>query len=137
MAYLKEIREKILVEGVHIQTVIFEMKAHFLYYFTACENVHNPIVSPISSTVQEASIYSEDEVASPTVMSEHQTNIYMNERVSQEFRTFQEAVNSSWTLTDFLGWYQGKKSSFSCSRILIFCLHRPKMRGTFLLLVCL
>ena len=69
MADLKEIRELHRVEGVHSKTVIFEMKAQFLDYVAACENVHNPIVAPISSTVQEVSIYSEDEGASPAVIS--------------------------------------------------------------------
>ena len=66
---LKEIRELHGVEGVHSKTVIFEMKAHFLEYISACENIHNPIVAPISSTVQEVSIYPEDEGASPAVIS--------------------------------------------------------------------
>ena len=52
-ADLKEIRELHGVEVVHSKTVIFEIKAHFLDYFSDCENVHNPIVAPISSTVQE------------------------------------------------------------------------------------
>ena len=69
-ANLKEIRELHGVEGVHSKTVVFEMKAHFLDYVAACENVHNPIVAPISSTVQDASIYSENEGASRTFMSE-------------------------------------------------------------------
>ena len=67
---LKETRELHGVEGVHSKTVIFEIKAHFLYYVAACENAHNPIVAPIISTVQEVSIYSEDELESPAVMSE-------------------------------------------------------------------
>ena len=36
---LKEIRELRGVEGVHSKTVIFEMKANFLDYVAACENV--------------------------------------------------------------------------------------------------
>ena len=63
---------------MHIKTVIFVMKPHFLYYVVACENVHNLIVAPTSSTVQEVSIYSEDECESPAVMLEQQNNIYMN-----------------------------------------------------------
>ena len=57
---LKEIRELHGVEGVQSKTVIFEIKAQFLYYVSACDNVHNPIVAHISSTVKEASIYSKD-----------------------------------------------------------------------------
>ena len=82
------------------------MKAHFLYYVAACENVQNPIVAPISSTVQEVSIYPEDGVSITAVMSEQQTNIYMNDRISQEFRTFWAAVKASGTVTNVLGWYQ-------------------------------
>ena len=82
------------------------MKAHFLDYLSACENVNNPIVEPISSTVQEVSIYSENEGASPAVMSEHQTNMYINERVALEFRTFRAAVKASGEVTNVLGWYQ-------------------------------
>ena len=67
---------------MHIKTVIFEMKDNFLDYVFACDNVHNYIVVPISSTVQEASIYSEDEGASPAIMSERQTNMYINERLA-------------------------------------------------------
>ena len=51
-ANLKEIRELHGFEGVHINAVVFEMKAQFLDYVSACENVHNPIVAPISSTVK-------------------------------------------------------------------------------------
>ena len=57
---LKEIRELYGVEGVHINTLIFEIKAHFLDYFAACKNVQKPIFALISSTVQEVSIYSDD-----------------------------------------------------------------------------
>ena len=57
-ADLKKIRELNGVEGVHSNTVTFDMKAYFLDYVAACENVHNPIVAPISSTLQEISIYS-------------------------------------------------------------------------------
>ena len=32
------------------------MKAHFLDYVSACDNVHNPIIEQISSTLKEASI---------------------------------------------------------------------------------
>ena len=82
-AHLKEIRELHGVEGVHIKTVILEMKAHFLDYVSACENMHSPIFAPINSTLQEVSIYLEYEGASPSVISEQQTNMYMNERVAQ------------------------------------------------------
>ena len=81
-AYLKEIRELHGFEGVHSKTVIFEMKDQFLDYFSTCENVHNPIVVTISSTVQEVFIYSEDEGASTAVILDQQTNMYMNERVA-------------------------------------------------------
>ena len=49
---------------MHSNTVIFEMKDHFLYHVSACNNFYNPIVLLVSSTVQEASIYSDDEGAS-------------------------------------------------------------------------
>ena len=49
----KAIRELHGVEVVHSKTVIFEIKDHFLDYVSDCENVHNPIVARISSTVQE------------------------------------------------------------------------------------
>ena len=97
---------------MHSNTVIFEMKAHFLDYVATCENVHNPIVVPISSTVQEVSIYSEDKGAIPTVIPEQQTNMYMNERVAQEFRMFWAAVKASGTVTNVLGWYQEIKLQF-------------------------
>ena len=80
---LEKIRELHRVEGVHSKTVIFEMKYHFLDYVATCDNVHNHIVKLISSTLQEVSIYSEDEGASTAVMSEQQTSMYMNERVAQ------------------------------------------------------
>ena len=82
------------------------MKAHFLDYVATCNNVHNHIVAPIRSTVQEASIYSDDEGASQTFMSEQQTSMYMNERVAQEFWVFWTDVKASGTVTDVLGWYQ-------------------------------
>ena len=63
-ADLKEIRELKEVEGVHSSIVIFEMKTHFLYYVDACESVHSPIVAPKFSTVQEASVYSDNEGSS-------------------------------------------------------------------------
>ena len=49
---LKEIIELHRVEGVHSKTVILEMKDLVLDDIAACENVHNPIVAPISSTVK-------------------------------------------------------------------------------------
>ena len=52
------------------------------------------------------SIYSEYEGASPAVMPEQQTNMYINERVAQEFLKFWEAVKASVEVTDVLGWYQ-------------------------------
>ena len=67
-ADLKGIREIHGVEGVHSKTVIFEIKDHFLYYVADCENMYNPIIAPISSTLQEASIYSDDGGASRTFM---------------------------------------------------------------------
>ena len=82
------------------------MKGHFLDYLSACENVNNPIVAPISSTLQEVSIYSEDEGTSPAVMSYHHTNMYMNERVALEFQTCWAAVKASGAVTNVLGWYQ-------------------------------
>ena len=102
-ADLKEIRELHGFEGVHCKTVIFETKAHFLDYVAACENVRNPIFAPISSTVQEASIYSYDEGEIFNFMSQRQTNINMNERVAQQFRTFRAAVKASGTVTNVLG----------------------------------
>ena len=51
-ADLKGIREIHGVEGVHSKTFIFEMKANLLEYVTTCENVHNPIIAPIISTVK-------------------------------------------------------------------------------------
>ena len=45
-------------------------------------------------------------------MSERQTNIYMNDRVAQEFRTFGSAVKAGRTVTDILGWYQERKLHF-------------------------
>ena len=84
-ADLKEIKELHEVEGMHSNTMIFEMKDHFLDYVVACENVSNPIVAPIGSTVQEASIYSEKDGASRTFTSKRQTNMYMNERMAQDF----------------------------------------------------
>ena len=48
VADLKETGELHGVEGVHIKTVIFEMKDQFLDYFSACDNVHKSIVAPIS-----------------------------------------------------------------------------------------
>ena len=101
-----KIRELHGVEVVHSKTVIFEIKAHFLDYVTACENVHNPIVVPIGWTVKEASIYSDYEGASRTFMPERQNNMYMNERVAQEFRTFWAALKASGTVAVVLGWYQ-------------------------------
>ena len=77
-ADLKEIRELHGFEGGISNTIIFEMKDHFLDYVTACENVHNPIVAPISSTVKDAYIYSEDEVSSTAVMLERKNNMYYN-----------------------------------------------------------
>ena len=109
LKYRRELRG---VEGVHIKTVIFEMKDKFLDYVFACENLQNYIVVPISSTVQEASIYSEDEGASPAIMPERQTNLYIDERLAQEFRTFLEAAKESGTVKDFLGWYQERKLQF-------------------------
>ena len=85
---LEKIRELHRVEGVHSKTVIFEMKYHFLDYVATCENMHNPIVAPIILAIQEASIYSDDEGACPVFMSERQTNMYMNERLAQEFGPF-------------------------------------------------
>ena len=104
--YLKEISELHGVEGVHSKNVIFEMKSHLLYYFASFKNLHNPIVEQISSTVQEASIHSDDEGTSCTFMYQKQTNMYMNERLAQEFRAFWEAMKASGTVTDVLGWYQ-------------------------------
>ena len=74
--------------------------------------MHNPIVAPISSTAREVTIYSEGEGASPVVMSEHQTSIYMNDRVAREFRTFRAAVKVSGAVTDVLGLYQERKIHF-------------------------
>ena len=91
---------------VHSKTVIFEMKAHFLDYVATCGNVQNRIVALRSSTVQDVSIYSEYEGASRTFISEQQTNIYMNERVAREFRTFWADLKSIGALTDVLEWYQ-------------------------------
>ena len=88
------------------------MKAHLLDYVSACENVNNPIVAPIISTVKEVSIYSEYEGASPAVMLEQQTSIYMNEIIAQEFWTFREAAKASGTVTDVLGWYQERNLNF-------------------------
>ena len=88
------------------------MKAHVLDYVAACENVHNTIAAPISSTVQEVPIYSKDYVSSTAAMSEQQTNMYMNERVAQEFRMFWAAVKASGTVTNVLGWYQEIKLQF-------------------------
>ena len=141
-ADLKEIRELHGFEGVHINTVVFEMKAQFLDYVSACENVHNPIVAPISSTVQEAYIYSEDEGESPAVMSEQQTNMYMNDRLAQEFQTFWSDVKTSGKVTDVLGWYQERKLQFPMlARFATMVFPIPpsqaENRGTFLLLVCL
>ena len=82
------------------------MKAHVLDYVATCNNVHNHIFAPRRSTVQEASIYSDDEGASQTFMSEQQTSMYMNERVAQEFWVFWTDVKASGTVTDVLGWYQ-------------------------------
>ena len=48
---LKKIRQLNVVEGVHIKTVIFEKKVHFLYYVDAFDNVHNHIVATICSIV--------------------------------------------------------------------------------------
>ena len=98
---------------MHSKTVIFEMKAHFLDYVSPCENVHNPIVAPTSSTIQEVYIYSGDEVASTAVMLEQQNNMYMNERVAQEFRKFWADVKASGTVNDVLGWYQEIKLQFT------------------------
>ena len=50
-ADLKEIRELHGFEGVHINTVVFEMKAQFLDYVSAYENLYNPIVTPRSTTL--------------------------------------------------------------------------------------
>ena len=58
------------------------------------------------------SIYPEDEGAIPAVMSDQKTNMYMNERVNQEFWTFWEAVKSCGTVTNFLSWYQERKLQF-------------------------
>ena len=91
---------------MHSKTVILEMKAHFLDYVAACDNVHNPIVELIISTVQEVSIYSEYEGSSTAVISEQQNNMYINERVAQGFRKLWAAVKVSGTLNDVLGWYQ-------------------------------
>ena len=68
--YLKEIRELHGVGGMHSKTVIFEMKANFLDYGAACENMHSAIVSPIISISQEVYIYSVDEGESIVVMSD-------------------------------------------------------------------
>ena len=45
-------------------------------------------------------------------MSEHQTNMYMNERVAQDFRTLRAVVKESGTVTNVLGWYQEIKLHF-------------------------
>ena len=84
--------------------VIFETKAHLLDYVATYENVHNPTVALISSTVKEVSIYSEDEGESPAVMSDQQINIYMNDRVAQEFWTLWSDLKASGTVTNALGW---------------------------------
>ena len=127
---------------MHRKTVIFEMKAQNLYYVSACENVHKTIVAPISSTVQESSIYSEDKGASTTVMSERQTNMYMNERAAQEFRTLLKDVKSSGTVTDVLWWYWERKIQFpTIARFSTMIFDIPpsqaKNERDFLLLVCL
>ena len=98
---------------MHSKTVIFEMKDQFLDYVAACEDVHNPIVVPIISTVQEVYIYSEYESAIPAVISEQQTNTHINDRVAQEFFTFWAAVKASGKVTDVLEWYQEIKLQFT------------------------
>ena len=50
-ADMKETRELRGVKGVHIKTVIFETKSHFLDYVSAYENLYNPIVTPRSTTL--------------------------------------------------------------------------------------
>ena len=45
-------------------------------------------------------------------MSEQKTNMYMNQRVSQDFWAFRSAVKASGTVTDVLGWYQERKLQF-------------------------
>ena len=39
-------------------------------------------------------------------------NMYMNERLDQEFWTFRSSVKASGTVTDVLGWYQDRKFQF-------------------------
>ena len=75
-------------------------------------------------------------------MLERQTNVYTNERVAQEFRTFREAVKESGTVKNVLGGYQKRKLQFTilgrfATIIFLFYLHRPKMRANFLLMMFL
>ena len=46
-------------------------------------------------------------------MSEQQTNMCMNDRVGQEFRTFRTSVNSIGKVTNILEWYQERKLQFT------------------------
>ena len=58
-------------------------------------------------------MYSDSEGASFTFMSEQQTNMCMNDRVGQEFRTFRTSVNSIGKVTNILGWYQERQLQFT------------------------
>ena len=118
------------------------MKANFLDYVAAFEDVHNPTVAPRISTVQEAYIYSYNEGTSHTFMLERQTDMYMNERLAQEFLTFQASVKSSGTATNVLWWYQEIQLQFHMlallSTMIFDILHsQAENERGFLFLVCL